>query len=108
MELEYRLPIQFSVRGKMSLFIKITLLSCTHSFEKLISPINWICERNPVQEVLATFEFDSEINHGTSKFIQFMVSPHKYSSRDSVTLILSWWFPEQSFQSADLISSPQT
>lgn len=26
----------------------------------------------------------------------------------SVTLILSWWFPEQSFQSAYLISSPKT
>lgn len=69
MELDYRLPVQFSVEGKMRLLIKISVLYCTLSFQKLISPINWICERNLVQEVLTAFRFDSEINHGTSKLL---------------------------------------
>ena len=69
MELDYRLPIQFSVEGKMSLLIKISVLYCTLSFQTLISPINWICGRDPVQEALPLSNLILEINRGTSKFL---------------------------------------
>lgn len=52
MELDCRLPIQFSIEGKMSVLIKIHILLYTLGSQKLISPINWSCERNLVLEGL--------------------------------------------------------
>lgn len=46
MELDCRLPIQFSIEGIMSVLIKIHILLYTLGSQKLISPINWSCERN--------------------------------------------------------------
>lgn len=60
----------------MSLLIKVSVLSCTLSFQKRISPINRICERSLGREVLAIFKFDSEMNHGHIQvLVVYDVSP---------------------------------
>lgn len=72
MELDYRLPVQFSIQGRRNILVTFSFSATLLIVHKLISPVNWgsvkgtwlleYCLRSHI-----VLELYSEIIHDTSK-----------------------------------------